>query len=77
VQNRLAAKQKLKKPYDLHEEIFESSRDAIFVSDFDSRFIFINQTASQLTGYSKQELLQMRIPDLHPQQDLQAYLLIQ
>jgi PAS domain S-box-containing protein len=74
-QNRLAAKQKLKKPYDWHEEIFENVREAVFVSDFNSRFIMVNQAACQLTGYSKKELLQMRIPDLHAQQDLQAYLL--
>ena len=55
------------------EAIFEGSRDAIFVSDIDSRFVIVNQAASDLTGYSKNELLNMEIPALHEPMDLKAY----
>jgi len=33
----------------------------------------VNQAASDLTGYSKEELLKMRIPDLHEKINLRAY----
>ncbi len=55
------------------EAIFEGSRDAVFISDADARFISVNSAACQLTGYTKAELLQMRIPDLHGPTDLEAY----
>ena len=55
------------------EAIFEGSRDAVLITDADSKFVMVNRRACELTGYSKQELLGMRIPDLHEQQDLAAY----
>jgi two-component system cell cycle sensor histidine kinase/response regulator CckA len=53
--------------------IFEGSRDAIFISDEESRFIAVNRAACDLTGYSREELLKLRIPDLHDEMDLDAY----
>jgi len=53
--------------------IFESSRDAIFISDQNSRFIYVNKAASELTGYTRSQLLRMRIPDIHDHPDLEAY----
>ena len=55
------------------EAIFEGSRDAIFVSDINSRFVVVNQAASDLTGYPKKDLLKMKIPDLHETMELKAY----
>ena len=57
----------------MQEAIFEGSRDAIFISDADSRFVAVNAAACELTGYSAEELLSMRIPDLHEEADLHAY----
>ncbi|MFC1476844.1 PAS domain S-box protein [candidate division KSB1 bacterium] len=56
-----------------YKSIFEGSRDAIFISDEDSRFIAVNEAAIKLTGYSRKKLLTMRIPDLHEEMDLNAY----
>jgi two-component system cell cycle sensor histidine kinase/response regulator CckA len=55
------------------EAIFEGSRDAVFISDADSRFVAVNAAACELTGYSAEELLTRRIPDLHDEIDLHAY----
>ena len=55
------------------EAIFEGSRDAMFVSDAGSRFTAVNGAACELTGYSRDELLGMRILDLHEDVDLLAY----
>jgi len=55
------------------QEIFEGSRDAIFMSDAQSQFTAVNSAACELTGYSRDELLRMHIPDLHEGTDLRAY----
>ena len=55
------------------EAVFEGSRDAIFLSDAESRFVAVNRAARDLTGYSRDELLTMSIPDLHDDVDLDAY----
>ena len=54
-------------------QIFEGSRDAVFVSDEQARFVAVNRAATELTGYSHDELLGMGIPDLHEEPDLAAY----
>jgi len=73
ITERKKAEQELAQALAWQEAIFEGSRDAVFVTDANSRFVIVNHAACELTGYSKQELLQMRIPDLHEQQDLAAY----
>ncbi|HEX7616203.1 MAG TPA: PAS domain S-box protein, partial [Thermoanaerobaculia bacterium] len=54
-------------------QIFEGSRDAVFLSDGDGRFVAVNGAAADLTGYSREEILAMSIPDLHDELDLKAY----
>ncbi|MFC1555924.1 PAS domain S-box protein [candidate division KSB1 bacterium] len=65
--------QDLKNTLHWYEVIFENSRDAIFISSVDSTFVSVNRAACELTGYSKEELLRMKIPDLHEEIDLDAY----
>ena len=67
------AEERLKQALECQEAIFEGSRDSVFISDRDSRFVAVNMAACELTGYSREELLGMRIPDLHDQPDLHAY----
>ncbi|MDZ7665268.1 MAG: PAS domain S-box protein [Desulfotignum sp.] len=56
-----------------YQEIFEGSKDAIFISDENARFVSINSAACNLTGYDREELRAMRIPDLHDKMDLDAF----
>jgi PAS domain S-box-containing protein len=63
----------LKQAIDWQQNIFEGSLDAIFISDENSSLVAVNEAACQLTGYSKEHLLKMRIPDLHDKPDLKAY----
>ncbi len=58
---------------DWQRAVFEGSREAVFISDSRSRFVMVNAAAERLTGYTRQELLGMRIPDLHEEADLVAY----
>ncbi len=48
------------------ETIFESSSDEIFVSDMQGNIIEVNKQATNLLGYTKEELLTMNILDLMP-----------
>ena len=49
---------------DIYRAIFERSLDAILVADDEARLIDANPAAEQLTGYTRDELLRMRIFDL-------------
>jgi two-component system, cell cycle sensor histidine kinase and response regulator CckA len=73
VTQRSEAERDLREALDWQETIFEGSRDAIFISDVDSHFTAVNRAACELTGYTRDELLTMRIPDLHESIDLHAY----
>jgi PAS domain S-box-containing protein len=53
--------------------IFEGSRDAIFITNIKGFFADVNKAATELTGYPKQELLTMSIPDLAEPMDLKEY----
>ena len=64
---------KLRQALAWQEAIFEGSRDAMFISDAGSRFTAVNSAACELTGYSRDELLRMHIPDLHEEVDLHAF----
>jgi PAS domain S-box-containing protein len=44
--------------------LFDSACDAIFITDFHGRFLEANQAACQRLGYSRDELLNMAIPDI-------------
>ncbi len=54
--------------------LFEGSRDAIFITDRDANFVDVNDAATELTGYDRDDLLSMRITDLHEDPDPEAYL---
>ena len=73
ITERKKAEDKISQALAWQEAIFEGSRDAVFITDEDSRFVAVNRAACELTGYSRAELLRMRIPDLHEPQDLTAY----
>lgn len=45
--------------------IFEKSRDMIFIADAAGRLLSVSQSAEALTGYSADELLEMRTSDLY------------
>lgn len=70
---RTRTKEELQQALQWYETIFEGSLQAIFISDAQGRFIAVNRAACELTGYSREELLSMCIPDLHDPEDLSAY----
>ncbi|CCQ37110.1 sensor box histidine kinase [Natronomonas moolapensis 8.8.11] len=71
--SRLRQHEELQAERDWTHTLFEGSNDAIFISDADANFVQVNRAACELTGYEREELLSMRIPDLHEEVDLHAY----
>ncbi|KAB7513034.1 PAS domain S-box protein [Halosegnis rubeus] len=71
--SRIRHLEELQAERDWTHTLFEDSNDAIFVSDSDANFVQVNQAACELTGYEREELLSMCIPDLHEEVDLHAY----
>jgi two-component system cell cycle sensor histidine kinase/response regulator CckA len=48
-----------------YRSLFEQSRDAIYITDAEGKFIDINQSALELFGYSKDEMMMMNVMDIH------------
>ncbi len=55
---------------DEYISLFEGANDAIFIIDpSDGHFLDVNRKAEELTGYSRAELLRMRMRDIHHPRD--------
>lgn len=63
---RKKAEEALRKSEEKHRTYVENAPDGIFITDSEARYVDVNQAACRLTGYSKDELLNMRIMDLAP-----------
>lgn len=58
-----------------YRNIFEKSKDIVFVTDKLLRFVDVNEAANQILGYSRDELLQMNLTNLVAQQADRDHLL--
>jgi two-component system sensor kinase FixL len=63
-EERLRGEEALRRSSELYRAYFTASPLAVFVSDTRGRYLEVNGAATALTGYSREELLQMRIHDL-------------
>jgi len=70
-----STREALKRSEENFKTIFQNSSDEIFVSDFQANIIEVNEQASRLLGYSREELLQMNILDLKPIKQAEIFLL--
>ena len=48
-----------------YRNIFESSRDMIYVTDQEGNFIDVNESGTRILGYTKQELRKMKASELY------------
>ncbi len=64
VTERHLAELRLRESEEKYRGIFDDSVAAIYVFDNDKRFIDSNQAGLELLGYSRDELLRLRIPDV-------------
>jgi len=49
-----------------YRDYFENAKDAIYVHDLTGRYIMVNKAGEELIGYSREEILQLRISDVVP-----------
>ena len=69
-----STKEALKRSEENFETIFQNSSDEIFVSDIQGNIVEINDQASFLLGYSREELLNMNILDIKPLKHAEQFL---
>jgi len=48
----------------MNQYAMNSAKEGMFWIDRESKFIYVNETACQILGYSQEELLSMRMPDV-------------
>jgi len=62
--------QSLSQSEERYRDYFENAKDAIYVHDLTGRYIMVNKAGEELIGYSREEILQMRISDVVPRVSL-------
>lgn len=60
----------LRQSEERYRDYFENAKDAIYVHDLDGRYIMVNKAGEELIGYSREEILRMRISDVVPRKCL-------
>ena len=61
----------LKKSEEKYRSYIDNAPDGVFVADETGRYIEVNEAASRITGYSRNELLKMSISDILPEESLE------
>jgi PAS domain S-box-containing protein len=71
VTKRRSTERALRRSESRYRTIFENSRDGILIADTDTmRFTYANEAVCRLFGYSREELLELGVPDIHPAEEL-------
>ncbi len=55
-----------------YRTLFEHASDAIIVADPEGNFLGFNRKAEDLLGYGKEELVGMKVTDIHPREELET-----
>ncbi|MHA2345667.1 MAG: PAS domain S-box protein, partial [Candidatus Hodarchaeales archaeon] len=64
--------EELQQSEEKYSNLFHYSNDAIFLHDLDGNILDVNEKTLKLFGFTKPEILSMKIPVLHPPQMLEA-----
>lgn len=70
IDERKKADETLKESEKKYRSLFEQSNDAIIIHDLNGDIIDFNQRALDLLGYDHEQLLNMTIAELHPEEEL-------
>jgi two-component system sensor histidine kinase UhpB len=65
VTEQRAREEALRTSEEEYRRIFEQSRDSIHIASVDGRILRVNEAATELFGYSREELLSMHVKDLY------------
>ncbi len=66
---RHLAEEALRKSEERHRTILHTAMDGFWIVDMEGRLLEVNETYCRMSGYSSQELLAMRVPDLEALED--------
>ncbi len=66
ITEQMDAQEQIIKSEERYRNIFEYAFDAIFIENFNGDILSVNQKATEILGYNKEELLKMNIRDLIP-----------
>jgi PAS domain S-box-containing protein len=66
ITGRRRAEEALRRSEEKYRDLFENANDAIFIVDSGLHYVGVNKKAVELLGYSKEELLTMKITDVIP-----------
>jgi PAS domain S-box-containing protein len=69
VTERKKMESELKASEDYYRTILDNIVDAVFVADAEGKILDANPRALELTGYSREELLRLRVIDTYPPED--------
>jgi diguanylate cyclase (GGDEF)-like protein/PAS domain S-box-containing protein len=64
IARNITERKKAEEELALRAQLLNAANDAIILHDFEGRFVFVNEAACKLYGYSKKELLQKNINDV-------------
>ncbi len=62
----------LRESEEKYSNLFHHSNDAIFLHDIEGNIIDVNQKALEQFGYTRSEILKLKVPELHPINELEA-----
>ncbi len=74
ISDRKKIEEELKKSEKRFRTIIEKSADAVFLLDREGDYTYANQAASELLGYTQEELTDLSIGDLSREKDLEDHL---
>jgi two-component system, cell cycle sensor histidine kinase and response regulator CckA len=66
ITERKKAEEELRRSEERFRSLIDQAPDAVFVHDFNGRFLEVNQQASNALGYTRDELISMCVRDIDP-----------
>ncbi len=72
ITEKLIAEQELRESVEKYSNLFHHSNDGIIIHDFEGKLIDVNQKVLEQFGYTKSEILSLKIPQLHLSNELKV-----